>query len=54
MKVTLLPPGTFERYTERQRQAGTDPAHFKPPHVNASEKVLRMLLEAAHAAVDAS
>ena len=54
VKVTPLPRGTFNRYTERQRQAGTDPAHFKPPHVNASEKVLRMLLEAAHAAVDAS
>jgi len=54
VKVTSLPPGTFERYTERQRQAGADPAHFKPPHINAPEKALRMLFEAAHMTVDAS
>jgi hypothetical protein len=52
VKVTLLSAGTFDRYTERQRQAGTDPAHFKPPHVNASEKSLHMLLEASRAAAD--
>ncbi len=54
VKVTLLPPGTFDRYTERQRKAGADPARLKPSHVNAPEKVLHMLLEEAHEPMDVS
>ena len=42
-----LPRGTFDRYMERQRQAGADPARLKPSHVNAPETVVRMLLEEA-------
>lgn len=45
IRVTVLPKRTFERYTERQRQAGADLAHLKPPHVNASEDVLRAINE---------
>jgi len=45
VRVTALAPGTFDRYTERQRKAGADPARLKPSHVNASETVLRMLIE---------
>ena len=40
VKVPALPPGTFDRYTERQRRAGADPAHLKPPRMNASERAL--------------
>ena len=45
VRVTVLPQGTFQRYTERQRQAGADLAHLKPPHVNASVDVLAALQE---------
>jgi hypothetical protein len=45
IRVTLLPKGTFLRYTERQRKAGADLAHLKPPHVNPSEDTLRALRE---------
>ncbi|MFC2008947.1 GH3 auxin-responsive promoter family protein [Chloroflexota bacterium] len=45
VRVTILPQGTFDRYTERQRRAGADPARLKPAHVNAPEKTLEMLLE---------
>lgn len=49
VRVTVLPPGTFQRYTERQRQAGADLAHLKPPHVNASVDVLHALHELSQA-----
>jgi len=45
IRATLLPKGTFLRYAERQRKAGADLAHLKPPHVNASEDTLRALRE---------
>ncbi len=45
IKVTLLRPGTFERYTDKQRAAGADLAHVKPPHVNAPEDAVRALHE---------
>ncbi len=45
VRATVLPQGTFMRYTERQRAAGADLAHLKPPHVNAPEDTLRMLRE---------
>jgi hypothetical protein len=54
VRVTPLPVGVFDRYTERRRKAGADPTHLKPPHVNATEKVLRMLLEDSDETVDAA
>jgi len=45
VRVTILPAGTFDRYAERQQLAGADPAHLKPPHVNASDTVLNALLQ---------
>ena len=44
VRVTLLPKGTFMRYAERQREAGADLAHLKPPHINPSGEALRQLL----------
>jgi len=44
VRVTALPAGCFDRYTERQRRAGADPARLKPAHINASPETLRMLL----------
>jgi len=43
LKVTLLPRGSFQRFYEEKRKAGADLAHLKPPHMNASESVIRDL-----------
>jgi len=43
--VTLLSPGTFERYTEVKRREGADPALMKPPHINPTEAVIQRLLQ---------
>ena len=45
IRVTLLPKGTFMRYTERQRAAGADLAHLKPSHISPSETTLNRLLD---------
>jgi hypothetical protein len=50
IRVTLLPKGTFMRYSDRQRQAGADLAHLKPPHVNAPEATLQALRELSDSA----
>lgn len=44
VKVTLLPKGTFARYTAQRQAEGADLAHLKPPHISPSEKVLSLLL----------
>ena len=45
VKVTLLSPGTFERYMDEKRKEGADFAHIKPTHVNAPESVIKRLLQ---------
>ena len=49
VKVTLLPSGAFERYTEVRRAHGSDPAHLKPPHMNPRDNVIEILLGAGEA-----
>jgi len=44
VRVTLLSPGTFQRYMEEKRKEGADLAHLKPTHVNAPEAVIQRLL----------
>ena len=44
LKVTVLPAGTFEAYISKQRAAGADLAHLKPPHVNPTDTVINTLL----------
>ncbi|MBN1160395.1 MAG: GH3 auxin-responsive promoter family protein [Dehalococcoidales bacterium] len=44
VEVTLLPEGIFDKYTSRKQVEGSDLAHFKPPHINPSPKVLSTLL----------
>ena len=44
LKVTLLPEGAFQEYISRQRAAGADLAHLKPPHVNPSDGIIDTLL----------
>jgi len=51
IKVTLLPAGAFNRYTEVRRIQGSDPAHLKPPHMNPRDSVIDILLGASDATV---
>jgi hypothetical protein len=44
VRVTLLSPGTFQRYYEEKQKEGADLAHLKPPHMNASHLIIERLL----------
>ena len=44
LKVSLLARGTFQRYLQEKQRGGADLAHFKPPHVNASDAAITDLL----------
>lgn len=43
LRVTYLPAGAFERYTQQRVAAGAEFAHLKPQHMNASDEVTSML-----------
>ena len=45
VRVTLLSPGTFQRYTEEKIKEGADLTHLKPAHINPPEAVVRRLLQ---------
>jgi phenylacetate-coenzyme A ligase PaaK-like adenylate-forming protein len=45
LRVTLLPAGSFQSYYEARQKEGAALAHLKPPHMNASDKVISSLLE---------
>lgn len=47
VQVSVLQPGSFKRYLERQRANGADLAHLKPAHVNPSTKAVTALLQEA-------
>jgi len=47
-KLTLLPSGAFQKYISRQRAAGADLGHLKPPHMNPPNSVIKTLLGRAH------
>jgi phenylacetate-coenzyme A ligase PaaK-like adenylate-forming protein len=44
VRVTLLSPGTFRRYTEEKIGEGADLAHWKPVHMNPPELHIQRLL----------
>jgi hypothetical protein len=44
LEVSLLPRGTFAKYTAQRQSEGADLAHIKPPHINPPDKVLSILL----------
>jgi len=44
MEVTLLPKGAFHDYMLKQRAAGADLAHLKPPHINPSHSIVDCLV----------
>ena len=46
--VTLLRPGSFSGYLQMKQAAGADLSHLKPPHINASDAVMKDLLYGAH------
>jgi phenylacetate-coenzyme A ligase PaaK-like adenylate-forming protein len=43
LRLTLLPEGAHKRFYETRVSQGADLAHMKPPHMNPSERVLRLL-----------
>ena len=47
-KLTLLPCGAFQEYISRQRAAGAELAHLKPPRINPSDTVIKTLLGESH------
>jgi len=44
LRVTFLTEGTFKRYYEGKQRAGVELAHWKPPHINASDNQIKELL----------
>lgn len=44
LSLSNLSKGTFKRYYEERQASGSDIAHLKPPHVNASEQVIENLM----------
>ncbi len=44
LEVTLMPNGAFGAYMMKQRAAGADLAHLKPPHVNPSGDIVDFLM----------
>lgn len=52
IRVTLLSPGTFQRYTEERREEGVDLARLKPTHISPPEAVVQRLLELSEVARD--
>jgi len=49
LRVTILPEGSFARYTEERRQVGAELAHMKPQRINASDEVIERLLRVLQA-----
>lgn len=44
VRVTLLSKGTFQRYYEAKQKEGADLAHLKPPHMNASNDIIQLIM----------
>lgn len=44
VRVTVLSPGTFQRYIDEKRKEGADLAHIKPAHINPPDTVIQHLL----------
>ncbi len=44
LDIQMLPVGAFDLYIARQRQAGADLAHIKPPHMNPSDAIVATLI----------
>jgi hypothetical protein len=44
LRVSTVPTGAFTNYMAARRAAGADLAHIKPPHMNPSDGIMKMLL----------
>jgi hypothetical protein len=44
LKVTLLPRNSFKAYGQRQQRAGADLTQIKPPHINPSDEIVKVLM----------
>jgi hypothetical protein len=44
LRVTVIPNGSFQAFISKQRAAGADLAHLKPPHVNPTDAQIDALL----------
>jgi hypothetical protein len=44
LRVVPLAPGSFQRYLEERQRAGSDLAHLKPAHMNASDSIISDLV----------
>ena len=45
VRVTLLSPGTFRRYTEEKRKEGAELANLKPARIEPPGALIQRLLE---------
>jgi len=45
VRVTLISPGTFQRYIDERIKEGADLAHLKPNRMNAPEALIQRLLQ---------
>jgi hypothetical protein len=45
VRVTLLSPGTFQRYMDEKKGEGVDRAHMKPSHINPPRTDIKHLCE---------
>jgi hypothetical protein len=50
LEVIMLAPGSFHGYTAERAAAGVDLARLKPPHMNPSDEVIRILMKHSQAA----
>jgi hypothetical protein len=47
LRLELLPPGTFARYSQMREAEGVDFAHMKPPHMQPSDAIVDAVLRLA-------
>ncbi len=47
LTVTVLPPGSFNKYQKKQRDSSADLIHLKPPHLNPADSAIDFLVNAA-------
>ncbi|HSL46105.1 MAG TPA: GH3 auxin-responsive promoter family protein [Anaerolineales bacterium] len=45
VRVSLLLPGSFDRYIKQKQLEGADLAHLKPPHMQPFDQIIKRLLE---------
>ena len=50
VRVTVLSPGTFQRYYLEKQAEGVDLAFLKPPHMNLNNSMVEVLLRLSKAA----